>query len=55
MKITFYYNTNGGIKKINFTMHDVFNEKAIKREANKIIKTRWPEAVGKIERIEWKY
>lgn len=29
-------------KKINFQMHDVFNDKAIVREARKIIKTRWP-------------
>jgi hypothetical protein len=51
MKITFYYDD----KKINFTMHDVFNEKAIEREAKKIIKKRWPDAVGKISFMRWVY
>lgn len=51
MKITFYYDD----KKINFQMHDVFNEKAIRREANKIIKKRWSYAMGKIKAIEWVY
>lgn len=55
MKITFYYLADDKPKKINFTMHDVFNDKAIKREAKKVIKTRWPEAVGKIEDIKWEY
>lgn len=42
-------------EKINFEMHDVFNQKAIGREARKIIKKRWPEVLKQDYRLEWRY
>lgn len=42
-------------KKINFVMHDVFNEKAIVHEARKMIKTRWPNMLKGQPEFKWEY
>lgn len=42
-------------KKINFSLDDHFNEKVIKKEAKKVIRERWPEYVGKIQYMTWRY
>lgn len=55
MRITFYYQDETKPKKINFIMHDVFNEKAIRREVMKIVKKRWPDAAKNIFNIDWRY
>ena len=42
-------------KKINFLMHDVFNDKAVVREARKVVKTRWPKMLKGEPEFKWEY
>lgn len=54
MKTTVFYRDGERERKINFLMRDVFNN-AIRKEARKIIRYRFPEIKERITRYEWRY
>lgn len=57
MKTTVFYRCENRQKPrhINFQMRDVFNEYAIRKEAKKVVRERFPYILDKIVKIEWEY